>query len=238
MSSPSDGRNDGLKKTLSSNPSTSAPSTPPWLDKQAISKDRGIGPTPPRPVAPRPPASGDGPTGGWGTSPAALTPGYPGSLPPLERQASTPGYPGSPPAYPPPPAPVAPVAPAPAAPAASAAPPAAGADGIQVTIESEKPEMTTPVIDAMRTVFDPEIPVNIYDLGLIYGVKIDPEGAVDVVMTLTSPACPEAVTLPPTVEQAIRDVKGVKSSRVEVIWEPPWDPNRMSEAAKLQLGML
>lgn len=94
------------------------------------------------------------------------------------------------------------------------------------------------VISVLKTIFDPEIPVNIYEIGLIYGIEVDANGAVSIRMTLTSPACPVATTLPPEVEQRIRDVHGVTSSKVEVVWDPTWNPNMMSEAAKLQLGFL
>ncbi len=94
------------------------------------------------------------------------------------------------------------------------------------------------VVDALRTVYDPEIPVNIYDLGLIYGIDIDVQGAVHLRMTLTSPGCPVAQTFPATVEGAVRAVAGVTGASVELVWEPPWGPDRMTEAAKLQLGML
>jgi FeS assembly SUF system protein len=92
------------------------------------------------------------------------------------------------------------------------------------------------VIDALRTVFDPEIPVNIYEIGLVYGVDIEPSGAVVVRMTLTSPGCPVAVSLPLEVEAKVQTIPGVTSARVDLVWEPPWDPSMMSEAAKLQLG--
>src|SRR3990167_69993 len=94
------------------------------------------------------------------------------------------------------------------------------------------------VIEALRTCFDPEIPVNIYELGLIYDVKVEPAGAVEVRMTLTSPHCPVAQSLPAEVEARIKAVPGVTDARVEVVLDPPWEPSRMSEAAKLQLGML
>ena len=93
------------------------------------------------------------------------------------------------------------------------------------------------VIEVLRTVFDPEIPVNIYELGLVYDVQVSGEGAVDVKMTLTSPACPVAGSLPPEVEQKIKAVAGVTSAKVEVVWEPPWTPDRMSEAARLDAGL-
>ncbi|MEK7378227.1 MAG: iron-sulfur cluster assembly protein, partial [Candidatus Binatota bacterium] len=87
------------------------------------------------------------------------------------------------------------------------------------------------VIEALRTCFDPEIPVNIYELGLIYDVKVEPAGAVEVRMTLTSPHCPVAQSLPAEVEARIKEVPGVTDARVEVVWDPPWEPSRMSEAA-------
>ena len=94
------------------------------------------------------------------------------------------------------------------------------------------------VVDVLRTCYDPEIPVNIYELGLIYKVDVDPAGAVNVRMTLTSPMCPVAGSLPPEVEVKIRSVPGVTSAKVEVVWDPPWTPEMMSEAAKLQLNMM
>lgn len=99
------------------------------------------------------------------------------------------------------------------------------------------PEALQPkVIDALRTCFDPEIPVNIYELGLIYDVAVDPQGAVAVRMTLTSPGCPVAGTLPGEVQTKIKSIPGVTDARVDLVWDPPWGPDRMSEAAKLQLG--
>ena len=93
------------------------------------------------------------------------------------------------------------------------------------------------VADALRTCFDPEIPVNIYELGLIYEIKVDPSGAVEIKMTLTSPNCPAAQSLPAEVEAKAKGVPGVTEAKVDVVWEPPWEPSIMSEAAKLQLGM-
>lgn len=93
------------------------------------------------------------------------------------------------------------------------------------------------VIDALKKVYDPEIPVNIYDLGLIYNVSINEEGHVDVQMTLTTPGCPVAQTFPGTVEQAVNQVEGVSDCTVELVWEPPWSQERMSEAARLELGI-
>lgn len=94
------------------------------------------------------------------------------------------------------------------------------------------------VIDALRQVFDPEIPVNIYDLGLVYDVLIDADGRVGIRMTLTAPACPAAQTLPGEVRDAAKRVEGVAGSRVELVFDPPWSMERMTDAAKLQLGLL
>jgi len=94
------------------------------------------------------------------------------------------------------------------------------------------------IVEALRTCYDPEIPVNIYDLGLIYAIKIEPSGAVGVTMTLTAPGCPAAGYLPIEVEGKVQAVPGVADVNVEVVWDPPWDPSKMSEAARLELGML
>jgi FeS assembly SUF system protein len=93
------------------------------------------------------------------------------------------------------------------------------------------------IIDAICTTYDPEIPVNIYELGLIYNIDVDAERRVHVQMTLTAPACPSAQSLPLEVERKVREVPGVQDVYVEVVWEPAWTTDRMSEAAKLQLGM-
>jgi FeS assembly SUF system protein len=93
------------------------------------------------------------------------------------------------------------------------------------------------VIDMLHTVYDPEIPVDIYELGLIYDVDVNRAGEVHVEMTLTSPACPVAGSLPPEVEQKVASVDGVTGARVDVVWDPPWTPDLMSEAAKLELGL-
>jgi FeS assembly SUF system protein len=98
--------------------------------------------------------------------------------------------------------------------------------------------LETSVIAALRTIYDPEIPVNIYDLGLVYGLDVDAAGKVDIRMTLTAPACPVAETFPGTVEQRLYEVPGVTEVRVELVWEPPWSPDRLSEDAKLSLGLL
>ncbi|HXH18263.1 MAG TPA: SUF system Fe-S cluster assembly protein [Chitinophagales bacterium] len=98
--------------------------------------------------------------------------------------------------------------------------------------------MRTEIIDVLKTCYDPEIPVDIYELGLVYEVNVDPANNVKVVMTLTSPTCPVAESLPPEVEQKIKGIPGVGEVKVELTWEPPWSQEMMSEAAKLELGFL
>jgi FeS assembly SUF system protein len=93
------------------------------------------------------------------------------------------------------------------------------------------------VVEALRTIYDPEIPVNIYEIGLVYEVRVSPDGAAHILMTLTSPTCPAAESLPPEVERTVAAVEGVSSAKVEITWDPPWDPEMMSEAAKLELGL-
>ena len=93
------------------------------------------------------------------------------------------------------------------------------------------------ILDAIRTVFDPEIPVNILELGLIYDVVVDASGVAGIRMTLTAPGCPAAQSLPVEVEQKVKAVPGVSGAKVDVVWEPGWTKERMSEAAKLQLGL-
>ncbi len=94
------------------------------------------------------------------------------------------------------------------------------------------------IIDALKGIYDPEIPVNIYDLGLIYNISLDPQGSVKIEMTLTTPGCPVAQTFPGMVENVMNNVAGVTDAMVELVWDPPWTTENMSEAAKLQLGML
>jgi FeS assembly SUF system protein len=94
------------------------------------------------------------------------------------------------------------------------------------------------VIDALKEIYDPEIPVNIYDLGLIYGVDVTAEGHVAVTMTLTTPHCPVAESMPGEVELRVGSVPGVGLADVNLVWDPPWDPQKMSDDAKLELGML
>ena len=101
----------------------------------------------------------------------------------------------------------------------------------------DQQQLETDIIEVLHTIFDPEIPVNIYDLGLIYNIEIDAAGNVKVDMTLTAPGCPVAQTFPGTVEEAVRNVPGVTDAKVELVWEPQWTKDRMSETAKLQLGM-
>ena len=94
------------------------------------------------------------------------------------------------------------------------------------------------VIDALREIYDPEIPVNIYDLGLIYGVDVTPDADVMVTMTLTTPHCPVAESMPGEVEMRAMAVPGVRDAEVNLVWDPPWGPNLMSDEARLELGML
>jgi FeS assembly SUF system protein len=111
---------------------------------------------------------------------------------------------------------------------ASAAPAAAGAE--------MPPPSEGAIVDVIKTIFDPEIPVNIYEIGLIYNVGIQPDGAVKVTMTLTSPGCPAAQEIPAEVKNRVESIAGVKSAEVEIVWDPVWTPAMMSDAAKLQLG--
>jgi FeS assembly SUF system protein len=94
------------------------------------------------------------------------------------------------------------------------------------------------VIDALKDIYDPEIPVNIYDLGLIYDVEITPEHHAKVKMTLTTPHCPVAESMPQEVELRVLSVPGIRDAEVKLVWEPPWDPGKMSDEARLELGML
>ena len=94
------------------------------------------------------------------------------------------------------------------------------------------------VVDVLKMIYDPEIPVSIYDLGLVYEVKAEATGQVSIRMTLTSPACPVAGSLPPEVQAKVRAIPEVTDVEVQLVWEPPWKPSMMSEAAKLELGMM
>ena len=114
-------------------------------------------------------------------------------------------------------------------------PPAEAAFG---PVDQARTEALSPaIVDAISTVFDPEIPVNIYELGLIYTIEADAESRVHVNMTLTSPACPSAQQLPSEVRFKVKALEGVKDCAVEVVWEPPWTKDMMSETAKLTLGI-
>ncbi len=103
---------------------------------------------------------------------------------------------------------------------------------------SEDHPMYNDIVDAIRTVHDPEIPVNIYDLGLVYSVRIDDENAVQVDMTLTAPGCPVAGEMPGWVADAVEPLPGIKQVDVNLIWEPPWDMSRLSDEARLELGFM
>lgn len=105
------------------------------------------------------------------------------------------------------------------------------------TAEAPGGELYESVIEALRSIFDPEIPVNIYDLGLIYGVEVD-EGHAVVTMTLTTPHCPVAETMPGEVEMRVMSVPGIATAEVNLVWDPAWDPGKMSDEAKLEMGML
>jgi FeS assembly SUF system protein len=107
-------------------------------------------------------------------------------------------------------------------------------DGKRVDVEALKER----VIEAIRTVYDPEIPVNIYDIGLVYEIEVSDTGMVTITMTLTSPACPVAEILPIQVESKVNALEGVSGAMVDLVWDPPWTPEKMSEAAKLELGFM
>lgn len=98
-------------------------------------------------------------------------------------------------------------------------------------------QLKTEVVDSLRSIYDPEIPVNIYDLGLIYTVDVNSEHDVHIQMTLTTPACPVAQTFPMTVENKVKELEWVNNVTVELVWDPPWTQDRMSEAARLELGL-
>jgi len=99
-------------------------------------------------------------------------------------------------------------------------------------------ELENSIIEMLKTIYDPEIPVDIYELGLIYNIGIEDDASVIILMTLTSPSCPVAETLPPEVEQKVSSVSGVSNAKVEITWEPAWDRSMMSEAAQLELGFM
>jgi FeS assembly SUF system protein len=101
---------------------------------------------------------------------------------------------------------------------------------------TDKQMLELKILDALQTCYDPEIPVNIYELGLVYGIEISDSADVQIKMTLTAPNCPVAASLPLEIESKLSAIEGVKSARVDVVWDPPWNPGKMSESAKLQLG--
>lgn len=107
-----------------------------------------------------------------------------------------------------------------------------------VVVGNADDELKTRVVEAISQVYDPEIPVNIYELGLIYKLEVDRDGMVGIDMTLTSPACPVAGSLPGDVEARVREVEGVNDVHIELVWEPAWSPEKMTEAARLELGMM
>ena len=117
-------------------------------------------------------------------------------------------------------------------------PPAPTTNTTDVVADAEKTaELKPQIVQAISTVFDPEIPVNIWELGLIYDVVVDANGVAGIRMTLTAPGCPAAQSLPVEVANKVKAVPGVTEAKVDVVWDPPWDKDRMSDAAKLQLGM-
>jgi FeS assembly SUF system protein len=111
-------------------------------------------------------------------------------------------------------------------------------EGIERPEGEDDPVLMEPVLEALKTVRDPEIPINLVDLGLIYELLVKKDGVVFVEMTLTTPACPVAQSMPGEVEATIAAVSGVNEVRVKLVWSPPWDRDRMSEEAKLELGMM
>ena len=105
-------------------------------------------------------------------------------------------------------------------------------------IPDEVDRLRREVVKALKTVYDPEIPVDIYELGLIYHLEVTDDGSVSILMTLTSPACPVAGSLPGDVETRVRAIAGIRDVSVELVWDPPWDMEKLSEGAKLELGLL
>ena len=124
-----------------------------------------------------------------------------------------------------------------AAETAAAAPAAAAAERPSAIPADEMARMTDEIVTALKTVYDPEIPADIYELGLIYKVDIGDDRLVNVDMTLTTPNCPAAAELPTQVENAVASVPGVREAKVNIVWDPPWDPSRMSDEARAVLNM-
>jgi FeS assembly SUF system protein len=110
-------------------------------------------------------------------------------------------------------------------------------DALDDAIAPAQRELRQRVIEVLKSVYDPELPVNIFDLGLIYAVDVDSQNHVHVRMTLTAPGCPVAGTLPGEIQRKIAEIAGVTSAKVELVWDPPWDKSRMSEVAMLELGL-
>ncbi len=123
------------------------------------------------------------------------------------------------------------------APSADKAPENAAITGASTLPQAELNRLTDDIIAGLKTVYDPEIPADIYEIGLIYKIDIGDDRAVKIDMSLTSPNCPSAQELPIMVENAVSSVPGVKEAKVTVVWEPPWDPSRMSDEARLVLNM-
>jgi FeS assembly SUF system protein len=115
---------------------------------------------------------------------------------------------------------------------------ARGGTGETPPVSADPRELEAAIIEALKTIYDPEIPVNIYELGLIYGVEVSADGRAEIRMTLTAPACPVAGALVEEVAEKTGRVQGVSTSHVELVWDPPWTPDKMTEAAKLELGMM
>jgi len=105
-------------------------------------------------------------------------------------------------------------------------------------IITKNTELTQRVVDVIKTCFDPEIPVDIWELGLIYGIELDEDNNLSVTMTLTSPSCPVAETLPPEVEGKLKNIEGIKSAKVKLTFDPPWEKSMMSEVAQVELGFM
>ena len=128
--------------------------------------------------------------------------------------------------------------PIPVIPPATPDPPTSGEATSSLVADAAKTEELRPaIVEAIKTVYDPEIPVNIWELGLVYDVIVDAQATVGIRMTLTAPGCPAAQSLPVEVSNKVKAIPGVSDVRVDIVWDPPWDKDRMSEAAKLQLGL-
>lgn len=115
--------------------------------------------------------------------------------------------------------------------------PAADVPAADATAPATPEQLEERIVAVLKTCHDPEIPINIHELGLIYGIDQQPGGAITIRMTLTSPACPAAGSLPGEVQQKVAAIPGVTSAKIDLVWDPPWDPGRMSDAARLELGI-